>query len=58
MVEPAEAGFVLGSGLLAWVAVVTATDGWSEPVIAVWAAFISLGVAGAFLAAEAFELPV
>lgn len=49
---------MLGSGLLAWVAVVTATDGWSEPVIAVWAAFISLGVAGAFLAAEAFELPV
>jgi hypothetical protein len=58
MFQPAEAGFVLGSGLLAWLGVVTATDGWSEPVIAVWAAIITLGVAAAFLAAEAFELPV
>lgn len=58
MVEPAEAGFVLGSGLLAWLGVVTATDGWSEPVIAVWAAIITLGVAVAFLAVEEIELPV
>ena len=58
MVDQAEAGFVLGSGLLAWLAVVTATDGWSEPVIAVWAAIVTLGVAAAFLAAEAIELPV
>lgn len=58
MVEPADAGFVLGSGLLAWLGVVTATDGWSEPVVAVWAAVITLGVAAAFLAAEELELPV
>lgn len=57
MVEREEAGFVLGTGLLAWIAAVTVTDGWSEPVIVFWAAVITLGVAGAFLAAEAVELP-
>jgi hypothetical protein len=58
MVELEEAGFVLGTGLLAWLAAVTATDGWSEPVILFWAAVITLGVAGGFLAAEELELPV
>lgn len=58
MVELEETGFVLGAGLLAWLAAVTATDGWSEPVIAFWAAVITLGVAGAFLAAEAVDLSV
>jgi len=57
MVEREEAGFVLGTGVLAWVAAVTVTDGWSEPVIVFWAAVITLGVAGAFLAAEEIELP-
>jgi len=57
MVEREEAGFVLGTGVLAWVAAVTVTDGWSEPVIVFWAAVITLGVAGAFLAAEEVELP-
>lgn len=58
MVELEEAGFVLGSGLLAWIAAVTATGGWSEPVIVFWAAVITLGVAGGFLAADAVERPV
>lgn len=57
MVEREEVAFVLGFGLLAWIAAVTVTDGWSEPVIVFWAAVITLGVAGAFLAAEAVELP-
>lgn len=58
MVEREEAGFVLGTGLLAWIAAVSVVDGWSEPVIAFWAAVITLGVAGGFLAAEELELPV
>jgi hypothetical protein len=56
MVETEEAGFVLGTGVLAWIAAVTATDGWSEPVIVFWAAVITLGLAGGFLAAEEIEL--
>lgn len=58
MVELEEVGFVLGTGLLAWIAAVTVTDGWGEPVILFWAAVITLGVAGAFLAAEEIELPI
>ncbi|WP_154018494.1 hypothetical protein [Halolamina rubra] len=57
MVETADTGFVLGTGLLVWVAAVTAVDGWGEPAIAFWGAVLTLGVAGAFLAAEAVELP-
>lgn len=49
---------MLGSGLLAWLGVVTATDGWSEPVITVWAATITLGAAAAFLIAGELELGV
>ena len=58
MVELEEAGFVLGTGLLAWLAAVTATDGWSEPVIVFWAAIITLGIAVGFLVADSIELPV
>ncbi|WP_373189054.1 hypothetical protein [Halolamina sp.] len=58
MVELEEAGFVLGTGLLAWLAAVTATDGWSEPVIIFWAAIITFGLAAGFLVAEHVELPV
>ena len=57
MVEPVEAGFVLVSGLLAWLAAVQFTDGWGEPVIVFWGALVTLGVAGAFLVADAVELP-
>ncbi|GAB7012580.1 hypothetical protein [Halolamina salina] len=57
MVDLPDAAFVLGSGLLAWLAAVTATDGWSEPAIAVWAAVLTLGVAAAFLAGDELELP-
>ncbi|KPN31847.1 hypothetical protein SY89_02603 [Halolamina pelagica] len=39
MVEKFDAGFVLGTGLLGWIAAVTAVDGWSEPVIAFWGRF-------------------
>lgn len=56
MVDLPDAAFVLGSGLLVWLVVVTLTDGWSEPPIAVWAALLTLGVAGAFLAADELEL--
>jgi len=58
MVELEEAGFVLGTGLLAWLAAVTATDGWSEPVIIFWAAIITFGLAAGFLVAEHVELPI
>ena len=58
MVEFEEAGFVLGTGVLAWIAAVTVTDGWSEPPIVFWAAVITVGLAAAFLAADAVELPV
>lgn len=56
MVDEVEAGFVLGSGLLAWLVAVTITDGWGEPVIAFWAAVLTVGVAGAILAADELEL--
>jgi len=56
MVEIADAGFVLGTGLLGWIAAVTAVDGWSEPVIAFWGAVLTLGVAGAFLVANELKL--
>lgn len=58
MVELEEAGFVLGTGLLAWLAAVTVTDGWSEPVIIFWAAIITFGIAASFLVADSVELPV
>jgi len=58
MVETEEIGFVLGVGVLAWIAAVALTDGWSEPVILFWAAVITIGVAGGFLVAEEIELPV
>jgi len=56
MVDLPDAAFVLGSGLLVWLLAVTAADGWSEPPIAVWAAVLTLGVAGAFLVADELEL--
>jgi hypothetical protein len=58
MVETEEVGFVLGTGVLAWLAAVTLTDGWNEPVILFWAAVITVGVSIGFLAAEEIELPV
>lgn len=56
MVDATDAGFVLGTGLLAWIGAVTVTDGWSEPVIAFWSALLTLGVAVAFLAADELDL--
>jgi hypothetical protein len=56
MVDAIDAGFVLGTGLLAWIGAVTFTDGWGEPVIAFWGALLTLGVAVAFLAADELEL--
>ena len=56
MVDIVDAAFVLGTGLLAWIGAVTFTDGWSEPVIAFWAAVFSVGVAGSFLVADELEL--
>ncbi|QKY19732.1 hypothetical protein B4589_004800 [Halolamina sp. CBA1230] len=56
MVDLPDAAFVLGFGLLAWLGAVTFTDGWSEPVVAVWGAVLTLGVAAAFLVADELEL--
>ncbi len=56
MVDAIDAGFVLGTGLLVWLVAVTVTDGWGEPVIAVWGAVLTLGVAVAFLVADELEL--
>jgi hypothetical protein len=56
MVDAIDAGFVLGTGLLAWIGAVTFTDGWGEPVVVFWGALLTLCVAAAFLAADEVEL--
>lgn len=56
MVDTYEFGFVFATALLAWLVTVTATDGWAEPVIAVWAAIVVFGGAAALFVAEAVDV--
>lgn len=56
MVEIHELAFVFGTALLGWLVAVTATNGWSEPVIIFWAAVVTFGASAVFVAAESVDL--
>ena len=53
MVDTQAVGFVFGTALLAWLVAVTATAGWTEPPILLWAAIVTFGGAALLYAADA-----